>query len=343
MKESIGRIAGKPFLRQKSDPVISGFLQEGKMSRNSKKIVWTLKKYGVRYVWDKTLIKLRLRQKSAYINMPDKEYIEMMYKGHCGKSLDLAHPNTFNEKLNWLKLYDRKPEYSMMVDKFAVRKYVAESIGEEYLIPLVGGPWTRFEDIDFDKLPLQFVLKCTHDSGSIVICNDRNRFDPQRDCAVLKKRLHDNYYFHGREWAYKNVKPQIIAEQYMVDESGSELKDYKVFNFHGQPALIQLDYDRFVEHKRNLYSPNWDYMDVQYVYPPNPALQIPRPRPLDRMLAAARVLSKNIPFGRTDFYVIDDKLYFGEMTFFPEAGYGRFTPPEFDMTLGQLLHLPLQH
>lgn len=158
-------------------------------------------------------------------SIPDSVYLKYMYRRIMGKKLDLKNPKTFNEKLQWLKLYDRKPEYTKMVDKYEVRKYIKEKIGEEYLIPLAGGPWDQFDDIDFSKLPDQFVLKCTHDSGSVVICRDKNDFDIGAIRKKFNRALKGNFFYGGREWPYKNVKPRIIAEQYMADESGVELRN----------------------------------------------------------------------------------------------------------------------
>ena len=221
-------------------------------------------------------------------SIPDSVYLKYMYRRIMGKKLDLKNPKTFNEKLQWLKLYDRKPEYTKMVDKYEVRKYIKEKIGEEYLIPLAGGPWDQFDDIDFSKLPDQFVLKCTHDSGSVVICRDKNDFDIGAIRKKFNRALKGNFFYGGREWPYKNVKPRIIAEQYMADESGVELKDYKIFNFNGVPRIIQVDYDRFVRHKRNLYNTDWQYMDFAIKYETDSNITINKPANLEEMLRMAQ-------------------------------------------------------
>lgn len=271
--------------------------------------------------------------------IPDTIYLKCMYRIVTGKKLDLRHPKTFNEKLQWLKLHDRKPEYTKMVDKYEVRQYIKETIGEEYLIPLVGGPWERFDDIDFSKLPKQFVLKCTHDSGSVVICRDKDNFDIEGVRKKFNKALKGNFFYGGREWPYKNVKPRIIAEKYMVDESGIELKDYKIFNFHGKAKIIEVDYDRFVEHKRNLYTTQWKYLEVEIQYPTNPQYKIDKPRQLEKMIDLAETLSKGIPYVRTDFYLIDDKILFGEITFYHESGFGTFVPKEWDEVFGNWINI----
>lgn len=271
--------------------------------------------------------------------VPDKMYLELCYFLKTHKILNLKNPQTFNEKLQWLKLYNRKPGYTMMVDKYKVRDYIKEKIGKEYLIPLVGGPWESVEDIDFEVLPDQFVLKCNHDSGSVIICKDKATFNMEAARKKLDDCLKHNFWYLGREWPYKNVTPCIIAEKYMVDESETELKDYKVFNFNGNPEIIQVDFGRFKEHKRNLYDTDWQYIEAAIEYPTDPEIKIDRPRQLTQMLRLAKILSKDIPFLRTDFYSIEDKLYFGEMTFFHESGFGKFEPEKFEEEIGEKLKI----
>ena len=169
--------------------------------------------------------------------LPDETILKIKFKDRIGKELNLKKPKTFNEKLQWLKLYDRNPAYTKLVDKYEVRKHIAKTIGQEYLIPLLG-VWDTFEDINFSKLPNQFVLKCTHDSGGLIICTDKNRLDIDAARKKINKCLKRNYYYPGREWPYKNVKPRIICEKYMVDESGTELKDYKFMCFNGEVKCI---------------------------------------------------------------------------------------------------------
>lgn len=271
--------------------------------------------------------------------IPDKAYLKLCYFLKLHKRLNLKNPQTFNEKLQWLKLYNRKPEYTTMVDKYRVRDYIKEKIGEEYLIPLVGGPWESAEEIDFDALPDQFVLKCNHDSGSVVICRDKKTFDIEAARKKLDDCVKHNFWYLGREWHYKNVKPCIIAEKYMVDESESELKDYKVFNFDGKPEMIQVDFGRFKNHKRNLYDTDWQYIKAAAEYPMDPEIKIDRPRQLAQMLRLAGILSKEIPFLRTDFYSIEDKLYFGELIFFHESGFEKFEPERYEYELGEKLKI----
>ena len=272
--------------------------------------------------------------------IPDKTYLKLLYRAFLGKRLDLKNPKTFNEKLQWLKLNDRRDEYTIMVDKVEAKKWVAERIGEEYIIPTIG-VWERPEDIDFDSLPEKFVMKTNHDSGMVCICTDKSKLDRdkvRRDMAISLKR---DYYLTGREWPYKNVNRRILAEQFMVDESGYELKDYKIFCFDGEPQFIQVDFDRFAPtgHKRNLYSTEWKLLEFDYGYPSDSARNIERPSNLDTMLSFARKLSKGHRFLRTDFYAINGDTKFGEMTFFPECGFGEFSPDEWDTKLGKLIKL----
>lgn len=289
-----------------------------------------------------TLIK-RCKRKLCNVfckQMPDRLYLEWMYEIRMGERIHLDNPVTFNEKLNWLKLFDRRDEYTQMADKFAVRQYIKDRIGEEYLIPLLG-VWDSVDDIDLNSLPDQFVLKCTHDSASVVICKDKTSFDWISTKSRLDASLGINYFYPSREWPYKNIKPRIIAEQYMVDESGTELKDYKIYNFGGNPELIQVDFGRFINHERNLYDLNWNYIDEQIEYPKNPAIQIPRPEHLDEMIELARILSAGIPSVRTDFYSINGRIYFGEITFYQEAGFAHFASPDYDRYLGDKIVLPV--
>lgn len=278
------------------------------------------------------------RTKVSHI-LPDDVYLKLRYRALLGRKLDLSNPKTFNEKLQWLKLYDRKPEYTMMVDKYRVREYIAKTIGEEYLIPLLG-VWEDPDEIDFDVLPDQFVLKCNHDSGSVILCKDKSTFDIEAARVKLKKHMKKNLFWWGREWPYKEVPRRIIAEKYMVDESGTELKDYKIFCFNGKAKIIEVDFDRFVAHKRNLYSTRWESLNFEIQYPRDISYVIPRPETLNEILLLAEKLSHEIPHLRVDFYLIENKIYFGELTFYHEAGFGKFNPEEWDYKLGGWIELP---
>lgn len=280
--------------------------------------------------------------------MPDSLYLALLYKRYIGKYLNLQNPQTFNAKLQWLKLHDRNPLYTILVDKYAVKEWVAERIGKEHIIPTLG-VWDRFDEIDFSKLPDQFVLKCTHDSGGVVVVTDKKAFladdesKGQKGITKARKKLtvnlKKNFYYLGREWPYKNVKPRIIAEKYMVDESGIELKDYKVHVFDGEPKLIQVDYGRFTEHKRNLYDTEWTFVDAQIQYQKDANHIIDKTKVLKQMLECSKFLAQGIPYVRTDFYCIDDKLLFGEMTFYHGSGFEKIVPEEFEKILGNWIDL----
>jgi len=271
--------------------------------------------------------------------VPDKICIKMQFKAATGQKLNLKNPQTFNEKIQWLKLHGDLQKYANLADKYEVRKFVSNSIGEEYLIPLLG-VWDKFKDIDFGKLPKQFVLKCNHDSNSVVICKDKTAFNINKAREKLNKCLKRKFYYAFREYQYKNIKPKIICEKYMVDESGSELKDYKIFCFNGNPKIIQVNYDRFTSSKKNLYDIEWNYIPVAMTYPTDPNRIINKPSKLEDMLVFAKTLSKGIPCVRVDFYSINDKIYFGELTFTPAAGLGKFEPKEFDFEMGSWIELP---
>jgi len=269
----------------------------------------------------------------------DEKYLKMKYRIMTGEPLNLENPQTFNEKLQWLKFHDHRCTYTTMVDKYEAKKFVAEKIGGEYIIPTLG-VWDKFDEIDFDSLPEQFVLKTTHDSGGVVICKDRNKFDADAAMQKLEKSLKRNFYLQGREWPYKNVKPRLMAEEYMQNLGEESLNDYKIFCFDGEPKLIQVDYDRFTDHKRNFYDVDWRIIDAEFQYRSNKNHDIERPVALDEMLECAKRLSKGVPFLRTDFYCIDDKIYFGELTFYPESGFGKFSPESLGVEMGEWVKLP---
>lgn len=273
--------------------------------------------------------------------LPDTLYLSLKFRSHMGYWMNWDNPQTFCEKLQWLKVYDRHPEYTKMVDKVASKEYVAGIIGEEYIIPTLS-IYNTAEEINFDKLPNQFVLKCTHDSGCIVVCRDKSKLDIEAARKKLSKGLKRTYIIQNREYPYENVPRRIIAEQYMEDESGYELKDYKFFCFDGEPRMIQLDFDRFTQHKKNLYTLEWELLPFSFNYPSHPECIFPKPDGLEKMIALARILSKGIPFVRVDLYNINGRIYFGELTFFPASGVGRFTPHEWDYKLGELIHLPTE-
>ncbi len=283
-----------------------------------------------------------LGNRGFFHNMKDEKYLKIIFPAFLGYKLDLENPKTFNEKLQWLKIHNRKDEFTTMVDKYAVRKYIEEKIGEEHLIPLIAGPFENADQIDFNALPDQFVLKCTHDSKSVIICKDKSSFDIKAACKKLNRHLKNNLYYGGREWPYKNVKPQIIAEKYMVDESGAELKDYKLYCFNGHAEMIQVIWNRTNTPKQNMYSTDWEYIPLgRKSFTSIPDADIEKPKSLKQMITFAEELSKGLPFLRVDFYSINGKIYFGELTFYPADGFSGFDPPEWDRKLGDLIDLSL--
>lgn len=272
--------------------------------------------------------------------MPDKANIQLVYHAQMNKKLNLNDPKTFNEKLQWLKLYDRKPEYGMLADKYAVRAYIEKTIGRDVLVPLYG-VWENARDIDFDSLPDRFVLKCTHDSGSIRICRDKRAFNMDEARAFLNKRLKRNCFYFGREWPYKNLKPRIIAEQYLIDEKTEDLRDYKVHCFHGEPKVILVCSERHKEGlKEDWFTVGWKHLPIHRPTHANNEKKILPPQNLEAMLRMARTLSAGIPFVRIDFYEVNGKVYFSEITMFPTSGYTAFVPEKYDSILGDWIELP---
>lgn len=279
--------------------------------------------------------------------IPDALYLRWAYKVKTRKTLHLSNPRSYTEKIQWIKLYDRNPEYTKMVDKYAVKGYVVDRIGEEYVIPLVGGPYQSFDEINFDKLPEQFVLKTNHDSGGIVVCKDKKSLDMNAAREKLESHLNSSHWKKWREWAYKDVKPQIIAEKYMADadsvsSSGEEqLTDYKFFCFNGEPKIMFIATDRFAETevKFDFFDMDFNHLPFRNQHP-NATTPIKCPENFEEMKALAKKLSEGIPQVRIDFYNVNGKIYFGEYTLYHWAGLTTFTPDEWDVKIGDMLELP---
>ncbi len=270
--------------------------------------------------------------------LPDKLYLSLRYRFNMGYWINWKSPKTFNEKLQWLKLYNRKQEYTTMVDKYAVKEYVANKIGAEYIIPTLG-VWDRVEDIEWDKLPNQFVLKTTHGGGGggVVICKDKSNFDRKAACKKLQDSLNSDIYLNFREWPYKDVPKRIIAEKFMTD-NGKDLEDYKIHTFNGVPKFILVCRDRYKEKMiDDFYSDNWELLEVRRPGHPNSLMPQTPPQELAEMLRLSKILSKNIPFLRVDFYISDNKIFFGELTFFPASGMSKFEPEKWDKIFGDWL------
>lgn len=271
--------------------------------------------------------------------VPEEWYLKRKFKKKVGYPLNLDNPRTFNEKLQWLKLHDRNPLYTKMVDKYEAKKYVAELIGEEYIIPTLG-VWNHFDDIDFDKLPNQFVLKCTHDSGSVVICTDKGSFDKKAAKKKLERGLRYNYYYAGFEWPYKNVKPRIIAEKFMVDESQKDLTDYKFMCFNGRVQCSFTCTGRNTENGLHVtfYDRDWQKLPFGRHYPADYG-STPKPVNYEKMVQLAEKLATSLKFARIDFYEINGSVYLGEITFYPGCGFEEFTPEIWDYRLGEWILL----
>lgn len=271
--------------------------------------------------------------------LPDPLYIQLNYFGHFHKFANLKHPVTYNEKLNWLKLHDHNPLYTEIVDKLQAKDYVERIVGG-YCIPTIG-VWDSFDEIDFQSLPDQFVLKCTHDSEGLVIVKEKGRMDKAAAKEHITKALRQNFYYIGREWPYKNIKPKIMAEPFLVDDETGELRDYKFFCFDGEPKALFIASDRSIgDVKFDYFDMEFRHLDIRQKYP-NSSSPIAKPRTFEQMVELARILSKDFAHVRVDLYEVNGKVYFGELTFYHFSGFMPFQPPKWDETFGQWLKLPL--
>lgn len=269
--------------------------------------------------------------------IPDSLYLRLLYLVRTKNILHLKNPRTFNEKLQWLKLHDRNPEYTDLADKYEVRKYVDERIGGQYLIPLLG-VWNAPEEIDFTMLPPKYVLKCTHDSGGVFVCDGTATVDYKHLMRFFKKRMKRNYYYSDREWPYKNIRPRIIAEENISSDDGADLRDYKFMCYEGRVKYIFTCSNRKKELYVDFFDTEWHHLPFERHYPNSPE-RPPRPDCLDEMLQVAEALSEGLNFVRVDLYDAKGKVYFGELTFFPGSGIEEFTPRHWDEVLGRDLRL----
>lgn len=305
----------------------------------------TLCRAGMRYLFNPEYRFLFNCERGLHNHLSDEEYLKRKFKAAMGRELDLANPKTFNEKLQWLKLYDRKPEYTVMVDKYLVRNYIAETIGEEYLIPLLGA-WDDPDEIDFDALPDRFVLKCNHNSGlGMYICRDKSKMNVNKVKKELRKGLRQDYYLRGREWPYKDVPRKIVAEQYMEDTETAELRDYKFFCFDGEVKALFIASERqsaTEETKFDFFDADFNHLPFTNGHP-NARVLPQKPQQFEKMKELAAVLSKGIPQVRVDFYEVNGRIYFGELTFSHWSGMVPFTPEEWDHTFGSWITLPEIH
>lgn len=288
------------------------------------------------------IIYAHLLQKWPFTRVSDEYFVKAYYYCYHHERLNLENPRKFNEKLQWLKLYDRNPLYSQLTDKFLVKEYISKKIGPEYVAKLLG-VWENPEEIDFDNLPKQFVLKCNHDSGSIIICRDKSSFNKDDAISKLNKALNTEQFFKAREFAYKNIEKRIIAEEYLSEIDKDELMDYKFLCFNGEPMFVSTDKGRFSgTHIRNYYTADWKFVDVRFGELNDPNNLDPRPKNLDKMLEICRTLAKGIPHVRVDMYNIDGKILFGELTFYHGGGTEIITPVEYEYIWGDLINLPLK-
>lgn len=276
-------------------------------------------------------------------NVSDETYLKWRYRFIFGKKLNLENPKGFNEKINWLKIYNRNPLYPRLVDKAEVKKIVAERIGEEHIIPTYG-VWNRFEDIDFDSLPNQFVLKSTNGGGGsgVIICKDKSEFNKEKARQRLERSMNVNWKFE-REWVYRDVKPRLIAEKYMANDDGSDLVDWKIFCFNGEPKVLFYASDRYTKGEPLKF--DWYDMDLKHL--PIKSHGIPQANKelkmfpeWEEMKETARKLSQGFPHVRVDLYLINHKVYFGELTFFHDGGVVALEPEEWEITLGSWIELP---
>lgn len=271
--------------------------------------------------------------------LPKEVLAKRIFKRLLGYELNLVDPKTFNDKLQWLKIHERTPLHTQCADKYEVRKYVAEKLGTEYLIPLV------FQSYDpNDLVPENFpdfpvIIKCNHDSSGGLFVRDKYKVDWEKARNSFAKRMKINYYHENGEWQYKNIRPCILAEKLLTDEAGNIPADFKLFCFNGKVAFIQLDLDRETSHKRNMYDLDWNLLDFKYIY--ENGKEYKRPASLEKMVELAEIIAADFSFVRVDFYNIGDRIYFGEITFHPESGFGRFIPDSWDRTFGDLLQLPV--
>lgn len=268
---------------------------------------------------------------------PAELYIKIFYYLHLKKWPDLKPPHTFSEKLNWLKLHDRNPLYTKLTDKYAVKDYVSKKIGVDKVVPLLG-VWNSFDEIDFDHLPERFVLKCTHDSGGFMICKDKSTFSKVKARSFFNRELRKNYYWNKREWPYKDIQPRIIAEKYLEDGNGDALTDYKFFCFNGEPKMMYISKDVSADPRTDFFDMDWNYLPFKFK-DPHAEVRPSMPDKFEEMKEIARTLSKGIPHVRVDMYLINNHIFFGEMTFFHLSGFFSVTPDEWDDIIGGWLDL----
>lgn len=274
-------------------------------------------------------------------NLSDEIYLKFMYWVCIGKKLNLQNPRTFNEKLQWIKLYNRDPKYPAMVDKYAAKELIADKIGKDYIAKNLA-VWDTAEEINFDVLPNQFVIKCTHDCGGMIICSDKRKLDQKQAREKMAKAMKSNYYFSGREWPYSRIRPRIIAEEYLEDKKTGELRDYKFFTFNGVPRILFVASERQdinTETKFDFFDMDYRHLDIINGHP-NAKIAPEKPVNFELMKELAAKLSTGIPHLRVDFYEVNGKVYVGELTLFHWSGFVPFEPMSWDVKMGEWIDLP---
>lgn len=272
--------------------------------------------------------------------IPDRLFIQMKYYSEFSKLVNFDNPKTFSEKMQYLKLYDRKSKYIYMVDKYRVREYISNIIGDEYLIPLLG-VWNKFDEINFSELPNEFVLKCNHNSGGVILCHNKDTMDFEFASRVIDESLKKNFYYYGREWPYKSIEPKVICEELLYEDNKRiGLVDYKFYCFNGEPTYCQIIQNRSKDETIDFYDMEWNRMPFNGLRNlPKSTHPMKKPANYEEMTEIARKLSKGLPFLRVDLYLVNGRVFFGELTFTPTSGFGRFYPEEWNEKIGAKIQL----
>lgn len=289
----------------------------------------------------KKWINIFLKSKFSRV-LSDACYLKLKYYVLMGKKLNLKDPKTYSEKLQWLKLNFRDSKQITMVDKFASKTFVADTIGEKYVVPVLGGPWKKFSDINFDELPNQFVLKTNHDCGGVVICKDKSNFDIKNAKRILTKHLKRKYYWHAREWPYKNVNPVIFAEKYIEDNSGDAIYDYKFFCFNGLPRIMYMSRDKSATPYTDFFDMDFNLLNMK-MRDPNSDVPPNKPEHFEEMKQLASKMAEGFPHVRVDFYQVGNVVNVGELTFYHCGGFINITPTKWNEILGSWIELPTKN
>ena len=295
----------------------------------------------IRLIKKPTKMVLPMGQNGCFSWIPDELYLKMLFRCEMGKKLNLENPKTFSEKIQWLKLHDRQPRYTLLVDKYQAKDIVAKIIGQEYVIPNYK-VWDNPDLVDFDSLPESFVIKCNHDSGGLVICRDKKSLNKEKAVNELKEHFNKNLYLQSREWAYKNIEHKILAEKLITDPDNKDLIDYKFYCFNGKPVYCQVIKDRNTDETLDFYDREWKLMEFTGLATgpePKRGAYTEKPIHYEKMLEIAEVLARDTYFVRIDLYNVQGKIYFGEFTLYPKSGLGQFYPDKWNTILGDMINL----